>query len=72
MLKLTQYDIYLNKRKNVENVLCIVYEANGIKRVFTAYYDGGHKLIGVEEENDRHHPEYEGIERILQENKYFC
>ena len=71
-MKLSKYDIYLTKRKNVENILCLVYQINGIKRVFTAYYSGNHKLIGVDEVHEERLIEYEGVEKILQENKHFC
>ena len=60
------------KRKHAENVLCIVYMTDGVKRVYTAYYDGNNKLIRVDEDPDINPDQFEGIERILYENKYFC
>jgi len=37
-----------------------------------AYYNGNHKLIRVEENPDVSPQDYEGIEKILHHNKYFC
>lgn len=71
VVKSSKYDVYLPKTRNCENVLCLVYMSDGIKRVFTAYYDNNHKLIGVDS-GDQHQAQYEGVEYILQQNKYFC
>lgn len=72
VLKTTKYDILLPKNSKVENVLCIVYVSNGVKRVFTAYYNGYNKLIGVGDDPDDAHMDLQGVEKILHENKYFC
>jgi hypothetical protein len=73
VLKLGKSEITLQKRKKVENVLCIVYFTNGVKRVFTAYYNGDHKLIRVGEDMEQDiKQDYHGVDKILQENKYFC
>ena len=45
---------------------------NGVKRVYTAYYDGNNKLIRVDDDPEEQSDNYEGVEKILQENKYFC
>lgn len=72
VLQLCKYDIYLPKHKNVENLLTIVYESDGIRRIFLAYYNSYHKLIGVEEETFKNKSKFDGVEKILHENKYFC
>lgn len=45
---------------------------DGIKRVYTAFYDSNHKLIRVDEDKDDGGAQFEGIEKILYDNKYFC
>ena len=37
-----------------------------------AYYNGNHKLIRVEDNPDIGPDDYDGVERILHQNKYFC
>ena len=72
VLKLTKYDIILPHRRNWENVLWIVYISNGIKRVFTAFYDDNHQLISVGEDDRTDENNFKGVEKILNEMKYFC
>jgi hypothetical protein len=71
VIRSSRYDVYLPKKKNTENVLCIVYMTDGIKRVYTAFYDSNHKLLRVDEEDGGNGAQFEGIEKILYDNKFF-
>lgn len=53
-------------------MLCIVYITNGVKRVFTAFYDENHQLIGVGDDDQTDGDNFKGVEKILNEMKYFC
>ena len=73
VIKFSDKDIYLRKRQNCENVLWIVYITNGVKRVFTAYYNGENKLVRVGEDMEKDESQgYTGVEKILQDSKYYC
>ena len=72
VIKMSDKDIYLRKSRDRENVLWIVYITNGVKRVFTAYYNGEHKLLRVGEDMEKDESQgYTGVEKILQNSKYY-
>ena len=72
VLKLSKSSKVLPKVKGNGYVLLIVYISNGVKRVFTSFYNESHQLIDVGDDDHIDNTEYKGIDKILKENRYIC